>query len=209
MAREHRARGSVRERAIKGRRAVILGALIAGFGLVPFLYFRIRGSNFPPDTVPEGAYLRIVLAIRKGRLEEAFPYLETEAQWACYSIVDYRKKTAELVRSSYPEPERGRLLVRYESAAQASGEAYFATEALKRGWERRLRQDLTGIASVEIEGERASVVTVRGTRYPFRRRDNGIWGLTLFTAELKAEGTAAARDFQVIERSAKDYKAAP
>ncbi|MCS6900750.1 MAG: hypothetical protein RMJ98_07925 [Myxococcales bacterium] len=193
----------------QNRRRVILGALVISLSLVPPFYFFVQGRSFPADTTPEGAYLRIVLAVRKGRLEEAFPYLETEAQWACYTTVDYHRKIVELVRSFYPEPERGRLLARYEASAAAGGERYFAAEATRRGWERRLRQDLSGIASVEVEGERASVQTVQGTRYPFRRRENGIWGLTLFTAELKAEATAAARDIQVIERSAMDYKAAP
>lgn len=197
------------DRAPRTRRAVLLGALIVVFGVAPALFFARHSYTYPPDTIPEGAYLRVVKAVRLGRLAEAFPYLETEAQWACYSTVDYRKKMAVLVRASYPEPERGRLLARYESPENATGEAYFASEAVRRGWERRLRADLSGIQSVEIEGERASVQTVRGTRYPFRRRDNGIWGLTLFTADLKAEATAAARDFQVIERSAGDYKAAP
>jgi hypothetical protein len=182
---------------------------VLSLGVGPALYFVSRAGSFPPDTTPEGAYLRIVLAVRKGRLEEAFPYLETEAQWACYTAVDYHRKIVELVRNSYPEPERSRLLARYQATAAAGGERYFAGEAVRRGWERRLRQDLSGIASTEIDGERATVQTVQGTRYPFRRRDNGIWGLTLFTAELKAEATAAARDVQVIERSALDYKAAP
>ena len=191
------------------RRGVIGAALGLVFGVVPWFYLRVRGRDFPPDTRPEGAYLRIVLAVHGGRLQDTFAYLETEAQWACYSIVDYRRKIVDLVQGSYPEPERSRVLARHGGGAVPSGEDFFASEALRRGWERRLREDLSGIQSVEIEGERASVQTVRGTRYPFRRRDNGIWGLTLFTAELKAEATAAARDFQVIERSARDYKAAP
>lgn len=45
----------------------------------------------------------------------------------------------------------------------------------------------------------------RGTRYPFRRRPNGIWGLTLFTAELTTEAERAARDHDVVERAAADY----
>lgn len=199
----------MQDRAKINRRRGLLGALVLSLGVGPALYFLIRGRDFPADTTPEGAYLRVVLAVRKGRLEEAFPYLETEAQWACYTTVDYHKKIVALVRGSYPEPERSRLLARYEATAAAGGERYFAGEAERRGWERRLRQDLSGIASTEIDGERATVQTVQGTRYPFRRRDNGIWGLTLFTAELKAEATAAARDVQVIERSALDYKAAP
>jgi hypothetical protein len=49
------------------------------------------------------------------------------------------------------------------------------------------------------------VITARGTRYPFRRRENGMWGLTLFTAELVAEAEKAARDFDVVKRAADDY----
>jgi hypothetical protein len=49
------------------------------------------------------------------------------------------------------------------------------------------------------------VVTGRGTRYAFRRRENGIWGLTLFTGELAAEAERASRDLDVVEQAARDY----
>ena len=52
----------------------------------------------------------------------------------------------------------------------------------------------------------ATVETARGTRYGFRRRDNGLWGLTLFTADLTAEAERAARDWDIVERAAKDYE---
>jgi hypothetical protein len=61
------------------------------------------------------------------------------------------------------------------------------------------------VARVEIDGERASVTTARGTRYPFRRRENGIWGLTIFTADLLAESERAARDLAVVNAAADDY----
>ena len=48
-------------------------------------------------------------------------------------------------------------------------------------------------------------MTSRGTRYSFRRRDNGIWGLTMFTAEMVAEKDKAARDLAVVESAADDY----
>jgi hypothetical protein len=65
------------------------------------------------------------------------------------------------------------------------------------------------VASVERNAERATVQTARGTRYPFRiRPENGIWGLTLFTAELVQEAERAARDFQLIDRAAADYERA-
>ena len=70
----------------------------------------------------------------------------------------------------------------------------------------RLRRDMSGIAKVETDGERATVETVRGTRYPFRRRDNGIWGLTLFTPVLVAQAERAARDAGRVEQGAADYR---
>jgi hypothetical protein len=61
---------------------------------------------------------------------------------------------------------------------------------------------------VEITGERATVETARGTRYAFRRRENGIWGLTTFTAELMAEAEKAARDHEMVTKAARDYERA-
>jgi hypothetical protein len=77
--------------------------------------------------------------------------------------------------------------------------------ARERGFLARLRRDLSGAVRVDVEGERASVVTARGTRYAFRRRENGIWGMTLFTAELSAEAERAARDLSVVTAAADDY----
>ena len=77
-----------------------------------------------------------------------------------------------------------------------------------RGWIKRLRKDLSGVQRVEMSGERATIETARGTRYAFRRRDNGIWGLTTFTAELVAEAEKAARDFEMVQRAADDYERA-
>jgi hypothetical protein len=57
-----------------------------------------------------------------------------------------------------------------------------------------------------VQGDRATVETARGTRYPFRRRENGIWGLTLFSATLVAEAEKAARDAAMIEKAAADYE---
>ena len=73
------------------------------------------------------------------------------------------------------------------------------------GWPARARP--LGRGSVDIQGERATVVTGRGTRYPFRRRENGIWGLTLFTAELAAEAERASRDLEVVERGGERLRA--
>lgn len=191
-------------------RRFVIGSLMTSLLIVaPTAYLAARSHEYPPDTTPEGAYMRIVQAVQRDALEDAFAYLETEAQWACFSIHDYRKRAHALVEQSYPEPERSKLLEQYARAAKApDGQHLFADEAKTRGWITKLRRDLSGVASVEIQGERASIETVRKTRYPFRKRDNGIWGLTLFTAELKAEAQAAARDFSVVERAAKDYEAA-
>jgi len=80
--------------------------------------------------------------------------------------------------------------------------------AESRGFLARLRKDLSGIERVEAAGERATIETARGTRYAFRRRENGIWGLTMFTAELMAESEKAARDLEMVKRAADDYERA-
>jgi hypothetical protein len=183
--------------------ATVLFAVAAVAALVAFLILK---RPFPPDTTPDGAYLRIAYAIGEERPRDAFAYQETEAQWACFTIRDLRKKALDRARTSYPEAERATLAAAYESdALAADGADVFAQIAKRRGWIARLRRDLSGVAHVDVDGERATVVTVRGTRYTFRRRDNGIWGMTLFTADLAAEAERAARDLSVVAAAADDY----
>jgi hypothetical protein len=186
------------------RRALMLaGAGIAGIGA---FFFWQKVVRFPPDTTPEGAYLRIAINIDNGRPRECFAYLEDQAQHAAYSIRDYRKQASEKITASYPEPERTKLLDAYRTHANApDGADVWLDLAQKRGWVTRLRRDLSGIVKVEVTSERATIETARGTRYAFRRRENGIWGLSLFTAELVAEAARAARDAEVVDRAASDY----
>lgn len=181
---------------------VLLAVAVALIG-----WFAIAWLRYPSDRTPEGAYLRVMTAVNRGRPQDFFAYTETRAQHACFTIRDYRKKSRERVLAAYPEPERSRLAALYaDEAAASDGSDLFALYAKRRGWLGRLRRDMSGIAHVERRGERASVETVRGTRYPFRiRPENGIWGLTLFTAELEAEAERAARDFELIERASEDY----
>jgi hypothetical protein len=161
---------------------------------------------FPSDHTPEGAYMRIAHSVTDNKLADIFPYLETDAQWASYTIRDMRKKSSDRIAASYAEPDRSRLLAEYSDEANAAdGSDLFALIAKQRGWDARLRKDLSGVVRVDIEGERATVVTARGTRYPFRKRDNGIWGLTIFTADLMAESERASRDWENIQRAADDY----
>jgi hypothetical protein len=186
------------------RRRFLLGFLVAC--ALAALAFVVLHRPFPSDRTPEGAYLRIAQAIGKERVGEVFPYLETDAQWASFTIRDARAKACARIRASYPEPERTRMLTAFEEEANApDGPDLFALVAKRRGWIARLRKDLSGVVRVETEGERASVVTARGTRYPFRRRDNGIWGLTIFTADLVAESERATRDLAVVSAAADDY----
>ena len=166
----------------------------------------INHRPFPADTTVEGAYLRIVLAVSEGRVRDAFPYLETEAQWAAYTIRDARKKACDGVRASYPLDQQKALLDGWREESDApDGADIVALLAERRGWIARLERDLSGVASVDVQGDRATVVTGRGTRYAFRKRENGIWGLTLFTAELEAESERASRDLEVVKQAAHDY----
>ena len=190
---------------MRRRRAVLaVGAL-----LVAAIVYAVSAARYPSDTTPEGAYLRIAKAVNLGRPKDFFAYIETEAQHAAYTIRDYRKKARDRVLAAYPEPERSELARRYEPFAVApDGADVFALYSDERGFLALLRRDMSGITKVEVAGERATVETARGTRYAFRRRENGIWGLTLFTAVLVTEAEKAARDLSVIERAATDYERA-
>jgi hypothetical protein len=190
---------------ISRRRAIALGitALTLGGG---WGAFRLM-ARFPPDSIPEGAYMRIAFNLSHGEVRTVFHYLEDRAQHAAYSIRDYRRKASERITQAYPEPERTRLLDAYRAHATAvDGADVWVEMANRKGFVTRLRRDLSGIGKVELAGERATVETARGTRYGFRRRENGLWGLTLFTAELTAEAERAARDWDIVERAARDYE---
>ena len=184
----------------------LLGGL-AGLGVLSVVGAHVL---FPSDRTPEGAYYRVAIAVNRGKPAQFFAYLETPAEHACYTIRDYRRRARERVLAAYPEPERSELGREHvEEATAADGADVFALYARRLCFVDRLRKDLSGVAHVEQHGERATVETARGTRYPFRRRpENGIWGLTLFTAVLEAEAERAARDYALIDKAAKDYERA-
>ena len=190
-------------------RRILLGVLAAA-GVLALVSLVVAHLRYPSDRTPEGAYYRVVIAVNRADAAGFFAYLETPAQHACYTIRDYRRRARERVLAAYPEAERDALANQHvEEATAPDGADVFALYARRLGFVDRLRRDLSGVARVEMQGERATVETARGTRYPFRRRpENGIWGLTLFTAVLQAEAERAARDFALIERAASDYERA-
>ena len=201
------ATAQVAQRPTRSRLPRLLRLALVGLGLIPVVWFVGAWIAYPSDRTPEGAYLRVVAAVNRDRPEAFFPYIETQADHACFTIRDYRRQSRQLVLATYPEPERSRLAAEYETVALAKdGSDVFALMARGYGWVDRLRRDLTGIDHVEIEGDRATVVTRKGTRYPFRRRENGTWGLTLFTARLVGDAKKAARDHSLIEQAAADYE---
>ncbi|MEM1030806.1 MAG: hypothetical protein AAF928_08535 [Myxococcota bacterium] len=184
------------------RRWILAAALVGGLALG----YR-ECIAFPPDTTPSGAYLRIAAAIGRGAPEACFAYLEEDAQHACFTIANYAEDARRIITESYPDEAKDRALAPYAPfAGVAGGAPTWVVLAEARGWLRRLRRDLSGIAAVDIEDDRASVTTSRSTRYPFRRRANGIWGLTIFTGELVAEVDKLARDAELIAAAAADYR---
>ena len=181
--------------------------LLFGTAAVPAVWFVWAWSSYPSDRTPEGAYLRVMSAVNRGEASNFFAYTETAAQHACFTIRKYRRLARSRILKAYPEPERSQLAQEYLAEAQAErGADVFALYSQRFAWLERLRRDMSGIAKVEQDGPRATVVTVQGTRYPFRRRDNGIWGLTLFTGTLVAEAEKAARDYALIDKAAADYE---
>lgn len=164
---------------------------------------------YPSDRTPKGAYYRVTVAVNRDKPEKLFPYLETAAQHAAFTIHKYSVDAIKRIEAAYPNEQAQREKERYVTlAALEPGPGVFRWYVEKYGWMDQLRRDMSGVASVEISGERATVETVRGTRYAFRMRENGMWGLSLFTARLVADAEKAARDYSVIDAAASDYERA-
>jgi hypothetical protein len=177
---------------------------------MPFFVACRKPTPFPSEDTPEGAYARIAIAIAEGRHRDVFPYLEDEAQWAAHTIQKERKRALEKARATYPAEELKKLEAELSADAGATdGADVFVRIAKSKGWFTRLRRDLSGVSRVERDADRATVVTARGTRYPMRRRTVGLYGLTMFTAELADGAEKATRDRTRIEEGAKDLAHAP
>lgn len=171
--------------------------------------YSISWYFYPTDRTPKGAYYRVTTAVNRDKPAEVFPYLETAAQHAAFTLHKYSVDAVARIDAAYPkervEAEKERFLV---IARLSPGPGVFQWYAERYGWMDQLRRDLSGVSNVEISGERATVETVRGSRYAFRLRDNGMWGLTLFTARLVADAEKMARDYSVIDAAAADYERA-
>src|SRR3954470_20742662 len=134
----------------------VLTLVLAGIGVALLSAFIWAKLSFPSDRTPQGAYLRVVIAVNRGRAQDFFAYTETRAQHACYTIRDYRKRARDRVLSAFPEPERSRLATQYAAEAAApDGADVLAIYAKQNGWMNALRKDMSGIARVNIQGERA------------------------------------------------------
>ena len=184
------------------RIARTVGVTIAVVACFAAVYVR----RSPPDTTPEGAYLRLAKNLELVRPEDACSYLEIEARDATYLMARARTDALAKVRASFPVEEARSFAESYGALATGDdGPKAFAHYAEPRGWVRRLAKDLSPIDHVESDGDRATVVTTKGTRYPFRKGRDGRYGFTSFTAELVAQAQQAVRDREVVERSALDY----
>jgi hypothetical protein len=161
---------------------------------------------FPAESTPEGAYARVAVAVAEGRLRDLFPFVEDEAQWAAYTIQKERATALERARRSYPKEALTPLEAEYGAdAAAPDGADVFVRIGKSRGWFARLKRDLSGVARTELDGDRATLVTTRGSRYSMRHRTVGLWGLTAYTAELTVDAERATRDRVRVEAAARDY----
>jgi hypothetical protein len=161
---------------------------------------------FPDKTSPEGAYAQVCVAIAEGRLRDVFPFVEDEAQWAAYTIRKERATALERARKSFPKEALAPLEVEWGAdAAAPDGADVFVRIGKARGWFARLKRDLSGVSRTELDGDRATLVTARGSRYSMRRRTVGLWGFTAYTAELTVDAERATRDRIRIEAAARDY----
>lgn len=187
-------------RLVASAAAVALAALLSGASCAP------AARPFPEKTSPEGAYAQVCVAVAEGRLRDVFPFVEDEAQWAAYTIQKERATALERARRSFPKEALTTLEADYgPDAAAPDGADVFVRLGKARGWFARLKRDLSGVARTELDGDRATLVTARGSRYPMRRRTVGLWGFTAYTAELTVDAERATRDRLRVEAAARDY----
>lgn len=167
-------------------------------------------ASLPPETRPEGSYVRIAERISSGAERGVFELLDDRAKDACNRLFRARREASNLVDGVYPEPERARLLERWRPIAsvESAADAWDVLSS-RRGWIATLRRDLSGVTRATIDGDTATIETARGARYPFAKRADGTWGLALFTADLTDEAWRAERDLEVIQAAAADYARVP
>lgn len=164
---------------------------------------------YPSVRTPKGAYSRLTNGVNRGREEEVFACIEIAAQHAAFTIHKYHSAALKRIDEAYPIENRDNERRRFvELASLTPGAGVFKWYARRFEWLEQLRKDMSGVAHVEVNGERATVETVRGTRYAFRQSEDGMWGLTLFTARLVADAEKAARDYSLVDAAATDYQRA-
>lgn len=201
------------------RRSILVALAVLAAAAVVFVTLGLLASA-PPETQPEGAYVRVAERISAGDARSVFDLLDDDAKSACERLWRARREASMLVESTYPEPradrpldgsaERARLLEAYRPIADAEdASSVWVVLAKQRGWVTLLRRDLSGVKRVDLDGDAASIQTARGTRYPFAKRANGTWGLALFTAELAGDAWRAERDLEVIRSASADYARVP
>lgn len=188
---------------------MIIGFAVLAIATVAFVLFRVLVSE-PPATSPEGAYVRVAARISSGDARGVYALLDDRARDACARLARARKEASALVESTFPEPDRTRLVSEYEPIAAAPDlEGVWLALSSARGYATALRRDLSGVAAAEADGDAATIVTARGARYPFSRRADGTWGLALFTEDIVADAWRAERDLEIIQASAADYARVP
>lgn len=172
------------------------------------LWLLVQSVTRPPAaTTPEGAYVLLTRTLSDGRDRDAYDLLDDPTRSACEDIVATAGRVARLVLAHFPEAQRESTLARYAPLAHGGDAAeLWLDEAERNGWLQRLRSDLSGVAAVEREADRAVVVTVGGTRYPFSRRADGNFGLSAFGTELLRLRDRLAGDAALVEEAAQDYE---
>src|SRR3954454_7756772 len=95
-------------------------AIVAAAVVIPMIAIALFRSPFPSDRTPKGAYMRVAQSVAQDDPRAFFAYLETEAQWACFTIHDMRAKASKRVAESYPEPRRSEMLAQYKEVANAT-----------------------------------------------------------------------------------------
>src|SRR5688572_1154332 len=73
---------------------------------LPPLAYAGAWALYPTDKTPKGAYFRVTNGVNRGRAADVFPYLETAAQHAAFTIHKYHADAVKRIEEAYPEANK-------------------------------------------------------------------------------------------------------
>jgi len=194
--------------AVTGSRERLRALRVAPVILTGFAMLAVSdgcGSDPDPRDI-DGAIATALQHAEAGDAGHLFRVIDQRARHAMASIQQDRSEARRLVRASYPPATRDETLRSLGDAAGATSAADLFARRCDGACLAGLVDVLRAPASVQRDGDDATISTVHGGTFRMHRGNDGWWGLVWHTDELEAERNRAARDLEQIRANASVYE---